>query len=563
MERLLVFLPLLFPLYLLKFSLGGFPFTVPEIVIDLSFLVWLILEFMDGGVKGVGLRLQRFWQMKMNRWFVAGIFLFLLGAFLSLVVTPAQVTLIDGVTVFESRKIALGILKGWIFPGIFLVILLKRHVKTEAQIEKTLLMYVVSTFVLSLIGLLQVFFSAMLPYGEVLQKYFVESGGRLTGPFESPNYFALYSAPAWFYLFVSLGKIGRWKATFSSLDFWKKIGVWGAYLLLSLSLFLTKSYGAFVALGLVAFGYIILRFTFVSRKNLRKGVMMVGLSVIIFLVMVLGVYLIDPGKFSDVGQLAQRNSSSVRMEVYTIALHLLQNNWFFGIGLGQFPALYQLQAPGVLGHAPYEWNMLHPHNIFLATWLNTGLIGFLGFFTLLGYVFTNWKVHRKHRLTTVVFAMILIQLLHGLVDTPFYKNDLAYLFWTLLAMMWILRDQKNVFMGKVVEGQKLGRGIGFPTINIEPGPMGLPFGVYVCEVTLNGKTYLGAMNWGGRSVQKTQAPAFEVHVLDFSEDVYGEQVSVRVGKKLRDVMKFSHLEALKEQIGKDVAEVKSQGFLME
>jgi hypothetical protein len=54
--------------------------------------------------------------------------------------------------------------------------------------------------------------------------------------------------------------------------------------------------------------------------------------------------------------------------------------------------------------------------------------------------------------------MILIQLLHGLVDTPFYKNDLAYLFWTLLAMMWILRDQENVFMGKAFKVKRFKAG---------------------------------------------------------------------------------------------------------
>jgi riboflavin kinase / FMN adenylyltransferase len=113
------------------------------------------------------------------------------------------------------------------------------------------------------------------------------------------------------------------------------------------------------------------------------------------------------------------------------------------------------------------------------------------------------------------------------------------------------------FSGKVVEGKKLGRTLGFATANLEIKEKFkiLPkIGVYAVRVVCNFKTHLGVMNIGYRpTVENSEQLKIEVHVLDFEENIYGQMLEVIVIGKLRDEQKFDGLDQLKAQIGKDVA----------
>jgi riboflavin kinase/FMN adenylyltransferase len=112
--------------------------------------------------------------------------------------------------------------------------------------------------------------------------------------------------------------------------------------------------------------------------------------------------------------------------------------------------------------------------------------------------------------------------------------------------------------GVVGTGKKLGREIGFPTLNIEihQNIVAPKFGVYAVEVVLMDEKLKGIMNIGlNPTVSDSEDLKVEVHVLNFNRDVYGEMVEVRFKSFIREEKKFSGVEELKKQIARDVKEV--------
>ena len=108
--------------------------------------------------------------------------------------------------------------------------------------------------------------------------------------------------------------------------------------------------------------------------------------------------------------------------------------------------------------------------------------------------------------------------------------------------------------GIVIQGDKLGHQLGFPTANLKikeeykliPGN-----GTYAAWVLLNGTRYRGMMNIGIRPTVNGHELRIEVNILDFEANIYGEELTVHFMKRLRDEKKFDSLEALKEQLKRD------------
>ena len=108
-------------------------------------------------------------------------------------------------------------------------------------------------------------------------------------------------------------------------------------------------------------------------------------------------------------------------------------------------------------------------------------------------------------------------------------------------------------IGKVVTGQQLGRTIGFPTANLQlPSDKFLPrYGVYAVEVLFDRSSIKGVMNIGCRPTVAGEAPTVELHLLDWSGDLYGQTLRVSLERFLRAEQKFPSLKALKQQITLD------------
>jgi riboflavin kinase / FMN adenylyltransferase len=115
--------------------------------------------------------------------------------------------------------------------------------------------------------------------------------------------------------------------------------------------------------------------------------------------------------------------------------------------------------------------------------------------------------------------------------------------------------------GKVIEGDKLGRELGFPTANLDAANLILPpNGVYSGCTKLNGQFYRVALNIGLRPTVATGKSQLrvEAHLLDFAGDLYGAELEIEIGEKLRDEKKFASAAELRAQIERDVAQVRAQ-----
>ena len=109
--------------------------------------------------------------------------------------------------------------------------------------------------------------------------------------------------------------------------------------------------------------------------------------------------------------------------------------------------------------------------------------------------------------------------------------------------------------GVVVEGNRLGRTLGFPTANMqlhEPLKLVPANGVYAVDVQTLGKSFRGMCNIGVRpTVASGSARTIETHILDFDEDIYGLDISLSFVRRIRDERRFPSLEALSAQLAAD------------
>jgi len=107
--------------------------------------------------------------------------------------------------------------------------------------------------------------------------------------------------------------------------------------------------------------------------------------------------------------------------------------------------------------------------------------------------------------------------------------------------------------GTVVNGRKIGRTIGYPTANIETDPLKLlpKKGAYIVEVFVKDQKYKGMLSIGTNPTVNGTSLSTEVYILDFNDDIYGEEISVNFREFLHDEIKFDSLEKLIERLDED------------
>lgn len=109
------------------------------------------------------------------------------------------------------------------------------------------------------------------------------------------------------------------------------------------------------------------------------------------------------------------------------------------------------------------------------------------------------------------------------------------------------------FTNEVVHGEKRGRLMELPTVNIplDENLVEPKFGVYASSVTVDGKDYAAVTNIGIRPTFLLEKPLSETHIIDFDGDIYGKTVKVKLLQYLREEQRFDGLEDLKQQIEED------------
>ena len=116
-----------------------------------------------------------------------------------------------------------------------------------------------------------------------------------------------------------------------------------------------------------------------------------------------------------------------------------------------------------------------------------------------------------------------------------------------------LTGRRYAISGKVVQGEHLGRAMGFPTVNLSlNNNMALPMnGVYITNIFVNNLKYHSVTNVGNKPSVGQFSKNAETHIFDFSDDLYGKNIRVEFIKLMRPEIKFDSIEALSAQIDSD------------
>lgn len=402
-QKLIYLSPFFFPLYLLRFQVYGIPFTVLEIFIYLLFILWflgLVYHHIDFS-----------WQKPLRGYWITA-FILLLGATMGVLTAPHYISLPSG-EILDAQRVALGVWKGWVVAPMLYFAVLTQIIRSASDLKKLLRFFVYSSALVALSAYVFGIFGGGITYDL-----------RLSGFFESANYLSLYLVPPILFsiclIFQRIGK-PRLKEYFDL----------SSLVIMAHALFFTKSYAAIIGV----FGSLILYlFYMVVKKHVKTRNIIAGIMVLLATFVVIIATQINTPKFQQFLELKERSSSSVRLEIYEISWALIDENPMIGVGPGLFQANYQTKGPRILGHTPMEWNIPHPHNIFFAFWLSAGLLGLLALLAFIVFA------HFRFTYPLIVFWGILI---HGLFDTPFWKNDLSMVFWLTLGAIVILQTYVN------------------------------------------------------------------------------------------------------------------------
>lgn len=378
--RFFLFLTILLaPLYVVRFNLGPYPSTLLEILIGATLVSWIFKKIKN-----------RNFELRASS-FKLPIALFLFAAAISVLVSP-------------DKRGALGIFKAYFVEPLLIYFIIKDVVKSKKDWRLVFSALVLSGLWVALLAVLQGLtgWFTFAPW-EALQ-------GRAHAVYNTANAVGLYLGPI---VLLLLGSI-------------RGIVTVGGIGVMVLAIILSKSAGAVVglvgALGVLG----------ISRKKL------LGLATL-----VAGIWF-----FFNISNFTPKNvdpyvretsdTFQFRLCLWEGARDLLLDRPIFGAGLSGFKELYA-EKYFTCDAEPLEY----PHNWILNFWTETGILGLLGFLGVLWVYFRGLKTHlldpKTKWLALGFSAAMLYWLIHGLVDVPYFKNDLALEFWVLVGLVETLR----------------------------------------------------------------------------------------------------------------------------
>ncbi len=423
---------LLLPSYLIRLDLFYFkkivfPSTVLELSFGAIFLVWLIKYSREDW--------KRIWAIsKKHIWFFVAFDLFFLSSVISIFVS-------------DLLFLSLGVWRAYFLePMVFFLILIGRSVIPTAKEESLsqspngqrslvaarlarddnkqrignrnlFLALAFSTLSISLYAIFQNFTG----FGIATPEWSAVATRRVTAFFSSPNAVGLYVAPVLMLmvmlaLFYKRDNINKTKPVL----FW---GIVASVIACVLAIIFTKSQGTLIGVGA---GLLVFLFS-IDYKKIALA-MAIGGMVFCLIVPPMRQALL----FQD-----QANQNRLRLWGYSWTfLKQSPQNFIFGTGVGLF--FRKVQKPYY--DASVMERLIFPHNIFLNFWTEIGLVGMMAVMGVLVYVFclAN-KIRKSNKLIGAgLIAALTVLVVHGLVDVPYFKNDLAFLFWILMASIFLI-----------------------------------------------------------------------------------------------------------------------------
>ena len=437
----ILFIIMALPSYLIRFELFSVPTTLLEGMIGISFLFWLV----DSTPRIIKTLKHKFAKREKYpfRWEIIGILILSYFA----------------VAISNFDLGAFGIWKAYFFEPIILFILIMNYFPRKKDWQKIVWALALSALFISIVSLFQQFTGAYIfnPY------WSQEATRRVVSVFGYPNAIGLYLAPI---IMLSIGLL--MEKTKEAKNIYSFLKVLALVIIISvsvLSIYFARSEGALIAI----LAAIILFFWLYSRwsKYLVGLVIVVG---ILFIFLNPAVY-----GYAKEKVLLQDKSGQIRQAQWRETALMLESdtNWLVGAGLNNYQQAvtpYHVEGIFIEDHNDPDWLRktlfndefrqkawqplevyLYPHNIILNFWTELGILGliifiwvFIKFFirsiTLLKKDDNFWRP----LLCGLTAAMATI-VIHGIVDVPYFKNDLSALFWIMLAMLSlvVVHQRKN------------------------------------------------------------------------------------------------------------------------
>lgn len=382
----------LVPFYFLRFKILGLPTNILEI----SILATVLLVIADLKINQTKIKFLPIWSYLLILSTAVGYFL------------------------ADDKMAALGIIKGWFVLPFLLGWAVYNKLK-KADFVLIAWPIVFSGFVVAIWAILQktglittLFYQSNDPS---FNQYLLTNNFRVFGPFESPNYLAMFLVPMMF-LALPMLLSRNWLVKSLTAITW---------VLEIVALYFSGSRAGLIALFLAP---LIFLATSGSVKTMKSLFLKTTLIIVSFLALAITILNVEFNPGGD----------SIRLEIYKYSLILLKDHWLLGIGLGNFQNQIAIVAREVesfrIFALPYA---LHPHNIYLAIWLYFGLSGIICFIALLVDFFLRLRKRYQANIWTGASVLTILSILiHGLFDTTYLKNDLAVIFWLAFSLGLIL-----------------------------------------------------------------------------------------------------------------------------
>lgn len=403
MKYLIALVILALPAYLVRFTIGGIPTTLLEIIIYVVFII--------------GLSQMGYCQWgKIKNPILRPIGLLLAAAVISVYISP-------------EKTAALGQIKAFFIDPLLVFYLMLCYLKKE---DFPLIFGALAASSLAVAG------------HTIIQKFSgqVTPDGRVIGLFGyTPNYTAFFLAP----ITVLLTAYGL-HLTASKIKINKIWLLAVSCLLLAnlLAVYLSGSRAGLLAMasGMVCYFMIYFRDFIKARPKLK-----IALVILTILAAVGAGYAFRPN-FALSPEQGKRitSSNNIRWQIWQTSWELGQKSPIFGVGLSNFQEAFAQLTQNRVNFPEYITPMaLTPHNLFLMFWLSTGLLGLLAFIWLLVWFYRTGLKLLSEPLAPILLATMTVIVIQGIVDTPYFKNDLTVFFWLILGLMILLnRKDKNI-----------------------------------------------------------------------------------------------------------------------
>lgn len=390
-KRLLIFLPFVLPTYAWRWRVGIFPTSALEVFLFVLLATW----FWGRGFDGIreGWKWLDSWRGPVIAW--------ILTSLLAVFVSP-------------SWWHAFGLWRAYILEPLMIFLVMADVLRNESDANALRRSCYFAVIALAVWAAFQYATGYGIPHPWNVP---IPLGRRATGPFPFPNALSLFVAPLAAYAFVwwmkNGGKLARLTWEFGLL-----------------AIILAKSEGGMAAFFITAF------FTamFFRRWRWKAIALAIAAALLIWMVPAWRAIILREITF-------QGWSGKVRLIMWKETWLMLKDHWFFGVGFGAYPV-----AIAPYHRATFIEIFQYPHNMLLNLWSEVGLLGIVAF----GWIVATW-VHITHHASRIIrnyspirllaYSPLAALLIHGFVDVPYFKNDLAVMFWILAALTTLTFNQ--------------------------------------------------------------------------------------------------------------------------